>query len=97
MQQFCCYWGNENQIHSNDIVFEKFCNMGSNIGDENGIWKYGYEALRPAKWIQIDKYYDNINYFDLIYTIMNKDKNIRTISEDFSFVNELTKWIWNNI
>ena len=67
--------------------------MGSNIGDENGIWKYGYEALRLVKWIHFDKYYDNIIYFDLISTIMNKDKNIRTISEDFSLVNELTKRI----
>ena len=56
-----------------------------------GVWVYGYEALRLVKWLQSDKYYDNINYFDLIYTIMNKDKNIIITLEVFNIINELTK------
>ena len=74
--------------------------MLSNLGSENenaslgvvsGIWKYDYEALILVKCLQFDKYYDNIKYFDLIYTIMNKDKNIIIASEDFEYINELTK------
>ena len=81
----------KSQLNFNYIIFEKYCNMGFSIGNENGIWKYGYEAINLIKWLLIDKYYDNINFFDLIYSIMNKDKTIIITSEDFSFVNELTK------
>ena len=52
-----------------------------------GIWKYGYEALRLVKWLQSDKYYDNINYFDLLYTIMKKEKNIIITKEGFEIIN----------
>ena len=70
----------KSKLNFNDVIFEKYCNMGCYV-DENakGVWVYGYEALRLVKWLQSDKYYDNINYFDLIYTIMNKDKNIQII------------------
>ena len=64
-------------------------NENASLGGVSGIWKYGYEALRLVKWLQFDKYYDNINYFDLIYT-MNKDKNIIITSEDFEYINEPT-------
>ena len=66
--------------------------LGSSVVlDAKGVWVFGYEALRLVKWLQSDKYYDNINYFDLIYTIMNKDKNIIITLEVFESINELTK------
>ena len=82
------------KLNFNDTFFEKYNNLlnyDSNIVDANGVWLYGYEALRLVKWLQSDKYYDNINYFDLIYTIMNKDKNIIITLEVFDSINELTK------
>ena len=84
----------KSKLNFNDTLLEKYNNLlnyDSNIVDANGVWLYGYEALRLVKWLQSDKYYDNINYFDLIYTIMNKDKNIIITSEVFESINELTK------
>ena len=81
----------KSKLYFNDMFFKKYCNMGYHIGNENGICKYGYEAIRLVRWLQLDKYDDNFNYFDLIYIIMKKDKNKRRTSEDFLFVNELTK------
>ena len=43
------------------------------------------------KWLLLDRYYDSIICFDLIYIIMNNDKFIIITSENFLFVNELTK------
>ena len=82
------------KINFNDTLIEKYNNLlnyDSNIVDANGVWRYGYEALRLVKWLQSDKYYDNINYFDLTNTIMNKDKNIIITLEVFDSINELTK------
>ena len=59
--------------------------------DVKAVWMYGYEALRLVKWLLIDEYYDNINYFDLIYTIMNKDKNIIITLEVSEYINGLAK------
>ena len=86
----------KSKLNFNDTLFEKYCNMLDNLGssvvlDAKGVWVYGDEALRLVKWLQLDKYYDNINYFDLIYTIMNKDKNIIITLEVFDSINELTK------
>ena len=84
----------KSKLNFNDTLFEKYNNLlnyDSNIVDGIGVWLYGYEALRLVKWLQSDKYYDNINYFDLIYTIMNKDKNIIITLEVFDSINELTK------
>ena len=84
----------KSKLNFNDTLFEKYNNLlnyDSNIIDGIGVWLYGYEALRLVKWLQSDKYYDNINYFDLIYTIMNKDKNIIITLEVFESINELTK------
>ena len=86
----------KSKLNFNDDIFEKYCNMLDNLGssvvlDAKGVWVYGYEALRLVKWLQSDKYYDNINYFDLIYTIMNKDKNVKITLEVFESINELTK------
>ena len=84
----------KSKLNFNNILFEKYNNLlnyDSNIADANGVWLYGYEALRLVKWLQSDKYYDNINYFDLIYTIMNKDKNIIITLEVFDSINEPTK------
>ena len=39
-----------------NFIFEKFCNMGVNIGTEIGIWKNGYEAKRPMKWLLVDRF-----------------------------------------
>ena len=87
---------NKSNLNFNKFIFEKYCNMLDNLeetADENakGVWVYGYEALRLVKWLEIDKYYDNINYFDLIYTIMNKDKNIIITLEVFEYINRLAK------
>ena len=70
----------KSKLNFNDTLFEKYCNMLDNLGssvvlDAKGVWVYGYEALRLVKWLQINKYHDNFNYFDLIYTIMNKKKH----------------------
>ena len=84
----------KSKLNFNDTLFEKYNNLlnyDSNIIDGIGVWLYGYEALRLVKWLQSDKYYDKINYFDLIYTIMNKDKNIMITLEVFESINELTK------
>ena len=84
----------KSKLNFNDTLFEKYCNLLDNLGSEiksRGVWVYGYEALRLVEWLQSDKYYDNINYFDLIYTIMNKDKNIIITLEIFDSINELTK------
>ena len=86
----------KSKLNFNEIIFEKYCNMIDNLGssvvlDAKGVWVFGYEALRLVKWLQSDKYYDNINYFDLIYTIMNEDKNIIITLEVFDSINELTK------
>ena len=86
----------KSKLNFNDTLFEKYCNMLDNLGSSvvsgaKGVWVYGYEALRLVKWLQVDKYYDNINYFDLIYTIIKKDKNIIITSEVFESINELTK------
>ena len=59
----------KSKLNFNNIIFEKYCNMLDNLGssvvlDAKGVWVYGYEALRLVKWLQMDKYYDNINYFD---------------------------------
>ena len=86
----------KSKLNFNDVIFEKYCNMlyylGSSVVlDAKGVWVFGYEALRLVKWLQSDNYYDNINYFDLIYTIMNKDKNIIITIEVFESINELTK------
>ena len=84
----------KSKLNFNEIKFEKYCNLLDNLGSEiksRGVWVYGYEALRLVKWLQSDKYFDNINYFDLIYTIMNKDKNIIITLEVFDSINELTK------
>ena len=84
----------KSKLNFNNILFEKYNNLlnyDSNNVDANGVWLYGYEALRLVNWLQSDKYYDNINYFDLIYTIMNKDKNIIITLEVFDSINELTK------
>ena len=90
----------KSKLNFNDTIFEKYCNMlyYSESVNENakgiwprGVWVYGYEALRLVKWLLIDKYYDNFNYFDLIYTIMNKDKNIIITLEVFEYINGLAK------
>ena len=86
----------KSKLNFNSIIFEKYCNMLDKLDfsvvlDAKSVWVYGYEALRLVKWLQVEKYYDNINYFDLIYTIMNKDKNIIIITIVFESINELTK------
>ena len=63
--------------------------MGFSIGNEIGIWKYGYEAIKLMNCFLVDRYYDNNNYFGLIYTIMNKDNNIEITSLDFDYINGL--------
>ena len=57
----------KSKINLNDILFEKYCNMlyclevvEAASADAKGIWRYGYEALRLVKWLQSDKYHDNI-------------------------------------
>ena len=72
------------------IFTKKYCNTGFNIGNEIGMWKNRYEDVRLMNWLLVDRYYDNIKYFDLIYTITNK-KKIRITSVDFSFLNDLTQ------
>ena len=86
----------KSKLNFNNIIFEKYCNMlyySVEVANDyaKGVWAYGYEALRLVKWLLIDKYYDNINYFDLIYTIMNKDKNIIITLEIFEYINRLLK------
>ena len=74
------------KLNFNNTIFKKFRNMGFNIGAEIGIWKYGYEAIRVMKWLLVDRYYDNIKYFDLNYSII-----MRKTSELFSIVKDLTQ------
>ena len=86
----------KSKLNFNDTIFEKYCNMlyySVEVAndDAKGVWAYGYEALRLVKWLLIDKYYDNINYFDLIYTIINKDKKIMITLEVFEYINGLAK------
>ena len=52
------------------LFFKKNCNMNYHIGNENGIGKYCFEAIRIVRWLQIEKYYDNIKYFDLYFILL---------------------------
>ena len=38
------------KLNFNGIIFEKYCNMGYRIGNEEGISKLGCEAIRLMKW-----------------------------------------------
>ena len=71
------------KLNFNVTIFEKSCNIGFNIGNEIGIWKYGHESIRLMKWLLVDRNYDNISYFYLNFTIMNKDKITRITSVRF--------------
>ena len=55
-----------------------------------GIHKAGDYALRMMKWLISARYYENINYYDLIATALRymKGDKLNVTKEVFLFINE---------
>ena len=76
------------KLNFNETLYEIYtesiaCAEATETIEAKGVWRYGYEAIKLMKYLLGVGYYDNISYFDLIYTIVNKNKSIKITSADF--------------
>ena len=69
------------KLKINDILIEKYEDMLENPGFEqdyysrisSGIYKIGHDSIRLMKWLAYydRSYYENINYYDLMGSVLN--------------------------
>ena len=79
-----------------DSILEKFYDIPEEfetndlVRKSEGIQKAGNYSLRMMKWLVSNKYYENINYFDLIGTALTfmKGEKLNVTNDLFCIINE---------
>ena len=79
-----------------DSILEKFYDIPEEfetndlVRKSEGIQKAGNYALRMMRWLVSNKYYENINYFDLIGTALTfmKGEKLNVTNDLFCSINE---------